>query len=72
MIAILLSYTVTSREFVYTNSVSAGNTHRKRKSSVHNGQIRYEHSIWYGQQDLNLHGCPLEPKGDVTLVKVLE
>ena len=26
--------------------------------------------IWYGRQDLNLHGNPLEPKGDVTLVKV--
>ena len=24
---------------------------------------------WYGRQDLNLHGCPLEPKGAVTTGK---
>ena len=51
MIAKKLSHTVTSREFVYTNSVSAGITCKKRKSSVHNGQIRYEHSIWYTGRD---------------------
>ena len=27
--------------------------------------------IWCGQQDSNLHAYAMEPKGDVTLVKVL-
>jgi len=28
--------------------------------------------FWCGQQDSNLHACALEPKGDVTLVKVYD
>ena len=28
-------------------------------------------SFWCGQQDSNLHASAVEPKGDVTLVKVL-
>ena len=63
MIAILLSYTVTSRGFVYTNSVSAGST-TENENRVSITQIRYEHSIWCGWQDSNLHARALEPKSN--------
>ena len=29
-------------------------------------------SWWCARQDLNLHACAMEPKGDVTLVKGLK
>jgi len=46
MIAILLSYTVTSREVAKQIPFQSVMLTEKEKSSVHNGQIRYEHSIW--------------------------
>ena len=39
----------------------------KRKSSVQNGQIRYEHSIWYTGRDSNPQ--PSEPESDALSIE---
>ena len=53
-----------SRNIIFASLIfKISRTNRtNRKSSVRNGQIRYEHSIWCGQQDSNLHALAVEPK----------
>ncbi len=36
--------------------------HKDKRNRVSTTQIRYEHSIWCGQQDSNLHALAVEPK----------
>ena len=47
----LLSDTVTSREFVHTNSISASKIAEKENRVFLTVKVRYLHSIWQGRKD---------------------